>query len=103
MHTLDGEFRATIQQIPSEWLHVVLNYIGPDDGQGIWIYMDGVQTGSDVTKTPSARSPGGARVVLGKLSTDGVDDLYATVTVDELLFFNEKLGDQDIIDIKNMA
>ena len=26
----------------SEWTHIVLNYIGPNDGQGIQIYQDGV-------------------------------------------------------------
>ena len=29
--------------IPTEWTHVVVNYIGPDDGEGIRLYYNGTQ------------------------------------------------------------
>ena len=85
----------------SGWMHIALNYVGPDDGQGIRIYQDGVQIGSDDTKSSATLTFGDGRVVVGRMYTDG-DEGYAGVDVDELLFFDEKLSDQEIMDIKNM-
>ena len=65
-------------------------------------YMDGIETSSDDTKDSETRSPGDGKIVVGRSSIDNVD-FYASITIDELLFFNEKLGDQDIIDIKDTA
>ena len=72
----------------SGWIHVVLNYIGPDDGQGFQMYQDGEQTAAGSVKyTYKHASPGDGRVVLGRRYTDR-DELYASVNLDELLFFN---------------
>ena len=82
-----------------------MNYIGPNNGQGIRIYLDGVQAGSDDTRsdgTFSSRSGGDGRVVVGALYTYKAV-FYASVDVDELLFFNQKLSDKQIMDIKNSA
>ena len=81
-------------------MHVVLNYIGPNNGQGIRIYHDGLQVGSDDTKTDVTFSPGDGCVCVGTYDDVSV---YASVDVDELLFFNEALSDQQIMNIKNMV
>ena len=98
---MDGSFQTTESQPPG-WTHVVLNYIGPNDTQGIRIYHDGVQTGSSDIKVAGTYSPGDGRVVVGRNGYNQ-DSGYAGVDVDELLFFNEKLSDQEIMDIKDMV
>ena len=78
----------------------MLNYIGPGDGQGIRIYLNGALKGSDDTKEEVTTSPGYGRVVVGRYSTDQ-DDKYASADFDELLFFNDKLNDQQVMTIGN--
>ena len=43
---------------------------------------------------------GEGKIVVGRKFVDD-DDNYASVAVDELLFFNETLSDQDIHDMSN--
>ena len=94
---MDGSFiKAT--SLPTGWTHIVLNYIGPNNEEGIRIYENGIQTGSDDTQSAHAYQPGEGRVVIGRQYTD-VDAAYASVDIDELLFFNETLSDQDIRDL----
>ena len=102
LRLLDGYFWIIISR-PSGWTHIVLNYIGPENGQGIQIYVDGLPTESAASKTSRPSQCGNGRVVVGRLLTDRdhIKD-YADVDVDELLFFNEKLSDQQVIDIKNI-
>ena len=100
---MDGWFYIVdVGQVSSEWIHVVLNYIGPNDGQGIRIYLDGVL--SDDTKSldqdPSPQGEG--RIVVGREFTH-FDDKYASVTLDELLIFNQTLSDQQMLDLKDMS
>ena len=78
----------------------MMNYIGPDDGQGIQIYENGVQTGSDASKEVTSFPAGDGRVAIGR-RTPRIDDKYVGVDVDELLFFNEKLSTQQAMDLKN--
>ena len=56
--------------LPSGWTHVVLNYIGPDNGQGIRIYYDGDETGSEVTLYSDSNVAGNGRIVIGRFETD---------------------------------
>ena len=80
---------------PSGWTHVVLNYIGPNDEEGIKIYYNGIQTAYDKIKEVDTYEPGNGQVVLGRQFIDK-DSLYTVADVDELLFFNEALSDQNI-------
>ena len=72
---------------PTQWFHLVLNYLGPD--QGATIYQDGEehlhQGLQDVTQTA-----GTGIVVIGRHSPVS-DDRYTSVMMDELMFFNRKL------------
>ena len=72
----------------------MLNYIGPNIGEGIRVYINGTEEDSDTTKSSESRSPGDGRVVLGRYIDSNV--YYASVDVDELLFFNEALSDENI-------
>ena len=85
----------------NRWHHVVLNYIGPDHGsEGIQIYLDGEHEKDDKTMTAKTSQSGNGRVVVGRYHTD-LDEKYASVDVDELLFFNHRLTDAQITSIKN--
>ena len=68
---------------------MILNYIGPENGQGIWIYYNGVKLDGGITKYgPSGKlvTPAEGTVVVGKF-----ENKYASVVIDELLLFNAKL------------
>ena len=87
----DGQFDVSPMR-STGWTHVVLNYLGPNNGQGIRIYYDGEQTGSGYTKYTYTSPTGAGRVVVGRYYTVH-DAYYTSVHVDELLFFNEALDD----------
>ena len=95
---LDGDFYTEVTP-PYSWTHLVHNFIGPNNGQGIRTYVDGVYAVSDTTKTPRNRNPADGRVYAGNSAIEK----YTSVDVDELLFFNHKLSDQQVEQIKNMA
>ena len=98
---LRGKYFFTQTSSPSnQWIHIVLNYLGPDDGQGIKIYVDGVLTTSDTTKSSGFYPPDDGRVKLGTPDTPG---LNAVDDVDELLFFNFALNDDQIMKIKEIT
>ena len=61
------------------WTHVVLNYIEPEDKSG----------------TP--KQPGDGRLVIGRQHSDADED-----GVDELLLFNQKLTNEEVLSLKNM-
>ena len=86
----------------ADWTHVVLNYIGTEDVQGNKIYIDGVDTESDFTLNDASQEEGDGRTVVGRYLTN-VDDHYASVDIDELLFFNEALNDDQVSQIKNLT
>ena len=88
----DGYFMAYHPE-PTGWTHVVLNYSGPNNG--IQMYMDGVEVGSDTTKAGGPYSAGDGRIVAGRYYTNQ-DRNYASVQVDELLFFNQTLTAAEI-------
>ena len=71
------------------------NYIGPDNGHGIWIYFDGVETGSDTSRSSTSYGQGDGRIVIGRQFTN-TDNSYASVELDELMLFNAKLSDPEI-------
>ena len=79
----------------SNWTHIVLNFIGPEEGQGIRFYVDGVQAKSSTSKTARIYPPGDGRVVVGRLFSDR-DFNYGGVSIDELLFFNQILEEFSI-------
>ena len=91
----NGWFATDVLRI-SDWTHVVINYIGSDNGEGIHIYYDGVEAGSDTSKFAASYGIGDSRIVIGRLYTDR-DERYASVELDELMFFNVKLTNSEII------
>ena len=85
---------------PSGWFHVVINYIGPNNGQGIRMFIDGSELMSDTAKDAWSFSAGDGMVVVGRDYTDA-DKEYASVQVDELIFFNQVLSNDHINKLYN--
>ena len=93
----------TVLSPPSSgWTYIVLNYIGPNNGQGIRIYNDGIQTGSDDTKSGGAHPPGEGRILVGRPFLHS-DEFYASFTLDELIFFNRALTMEEIKALGNVV
>ena len=97
----DGKF-YTSYSTPAEWTHVVLNYIGPSNDEGIRIYYDGAEVASDSTNETASHSAVDGRIVVGRAFTN-LNDYYASVMVDELIYFNAVLKSDDVQLIYNSA
>ena len=76
--------------------------LGPNNGEGTRIYMDGTEVTSDTTKTVRSYSAGDGRIVVGRFYP-GRDEGYASVEVDELIYFNPALTSDDVQLIYNSA
>ena len=90
----DGLFQAFPTEF-SGWTHVLLNYIGPNNTDGIRVYYNGAEVANDTEKNVSPSSAGDGRIVLGRRYTDKDKD-YASVQVDELIFFNQALTNDQV-------
>ena len=89
--------RMVISTIPTEWYHLVFNYIGESPvggGDSVVIYHDGVEVGRSTQKTSYTASAGKGVVVIGKHLVH-LDLEFASVMVDELLFFNRHLTEEE--------
>ena len=80
---------------------MVLNYLGPDNGQGIKIFLDGKLKATDAEKNMNTYAQGNGKIVLGRKYTNA-DRFYASVDVDELLFFNQFLNADEISLLSNL-
>ena len=97
--TLNVEFLREFTR-PTGWAHVVLNYLGPNNGEGIRVYINGVLAGQDDQTSGTSKQPGDGGVVLGRTNQNSND---GSVDVDELLFFNETLSVDSIQQLVNMV
>ena len=98
---LDGQFYNEMT-ISNTWIHILQNFIGPAANQGILVYMDGVEHVDTHQKSGGmSNSPGVGRIIAGRTKPD-VDSNYGSVIVDELLFFNQILSEQQALDLTNM-
>ena len=82
------------------WVHLVMNYIGPRNGQGFQVFQDGTLAGGTQSRGHFDATPGNGSLVLGKRYVNE-DDNYAWIDVDELVFFNRKLTAQEVTKIYN--
>ena len=94
VHLQDGYFDANNYK-PCGWTHIVLNYFNFSDDEGITVYFNGRKVASDTSKADGSQSPGDGRIVVGRKYTDRNQD-YASVQVDELIFFNNSLTLEEI-------
>ena len=85
LNLAEGHFH-TDHTLPTGWTHIVLNYIGPNNEQGIRVFSDGAEVASDTVKDTSNSYPAGdGRIVVGRYLTNQ-DQKYASIQVDELIY-----------------
>ena len=75
----------------------MLNFIGPNEGPGISIYQDGHHKGNDITSPSTSSNQGDGKIVIGRFYTGPSYPYYASVEVDQMLFFNEPLTEAEIL------
>ena len=92
---MDGYFNKDAGR-RTGWTHVVLNYLGPNNGQGIEIYYNGVRKKTKSLKNTRSYSAGDGRIVVGWHYTNFDRLYYASMQIDELLFFNRALTAAEI-------
>ena len=90
----DGSFYAEGSR-PSGWFHLVVNYIGPEEGEGIRVYYDGVLVGSDTRKNVHTISEGNGQIAIGRFYNNN-KWRDGSVVVDDLILFNQALTDDEI-------
>ena len=95
--------KMIISTIPTEWYHLVLNYIpaSPTSSDSVVIYHDGAEAGRSTEKVSYNTNAGSGVVVIGKYFVQSELD-FATVMVDELLFFNRHLTEGEAQILYNM-
>ena len=88
--------------IPTGWFHLVVNFIGPNDGEGLRIYYDEVEARSSRLGRDSTIA-GPSFTIFRNLSRRifiGINfdrnDYYSSVQVDEMFFFNQALTETEI-------
>ena len=89
-----GHFQVSVGKSP-EWVHGVLNFLGPNDEEGIRIYQNGKHVGNHTSMAQSSNTEPNGRIGIGRSFTE-VGDFYGSVQVDELLFFNRNLTEAEI-------
>ena len=94
----DGLFVSAAKPFPTEWFHLVFNFIGPNDGEGFVVYHDVEESVANEWRQSDSFETGLGAVVLG-----AHDGKYSSLMMDELLFVNRKLTLNEIQILYNMA
>ena len=90
-----GHFSVETGRANNVWVHSVLNFLGPNDQEGISIYQNGQHVGNHTTINQSSTNAPDGKIVIGRVFTE-INNFYASVQVDELLFFNQTLTEAEI-------
>ena len=78
----------------TDWFHIAFNYVF---NQGITAYHDGVLAVNDTSLNPP-RPLGGnnSQIALGVFNHPSIINMFVSMKVDELLFFNHSLNASEI-------
>ena len=103
INVLNGNFMVGVP-IYDDWTHVVMNFVGPNDEEGLKGYSDGRLWDTDSSLLSWTFLPGDGRIVVGRTYADNSADIfYANYDLDELFIFNEKLSEDQILAMKNFS
>ena len=94
-------FWPDVNKQNDQWLHLVLNFIGPNIGQGVQAFRDGIKRDTHTGGADGVDTTGPGQVVVGRRYINKNQD-YAHVEVDELIFFNQVLSTEEISQLYNM-
>ena len=92
--------RVDVSTIPTDWYHLIFNFFGASDAEGVAIHHNGVKIGSN-RLAQYTNAAGQGVVVLGRYNVRADRD-FGSVMVDEMLFFNRHLTSQEIQILYNM-
>ena len=101
MRVSDGVFSCGFSPTVTGWYHLTLVFHGPDQGQGLSVYHDGILIMNDVTKQSNNFVENLGTVVIGTARTDLAG--FGSVTIDELTFWDRRLLAEEIAAIANMG
>ena len=87
-------FYAYVPKTNNQWIYLVLNFIGPNGGEGIQAFKDGSLSTSH-EQFWTIHGEGDGRVVVGRRYSHR-NSHYAHVEMDELIFFNQTLLENDV-------
>ena len=79
----------------------MLNFIGPNVGEGIEAFKDGVLRARHRSGHSSTYTDGDGRVVVGRRYVSSSQN-YAHVEVDEFIFFNQALLEEEVRELYNI-
>ena len=83
------------------WFHLVVVYLGPNNGQGLIVYVNGTAAGRDATRVADVNQQGNGQLVIGKKFIDSDND-YSSVAVDAMTLWSRELTVQEIEDLYQM-
>ena len=90
----NGQFFKDLSK-PDGWFHSVMNYIGPNNGQGIQVFQNGESVANATTLHSIPTIPGDGEIAIGKFHI-AIQGDYGSVAVDELVFFEQVLSLEEI-------
>ena len=94
-------FWPDVPKTNDQWIHLVLNFIGSNAGEGIEAFKDGVLCARHRSGYSSTYTDGDGRVVVGRWYVTSSHN-YAHVEVDELIFFNQVLLEEEVRELYNI-
>ena len=95
MAVVNRKFSVNIPNVSNQWIHLVLNFIGPNSGEGIQAFRDGALIAENQSGADGNNTVGDGRVIVGKKHSH-LNKFYAQVEVDELIFFNKALSNEEV-------
>ena len=94
VYVTDGRFYKSRPKTTA-WTQVVLNFHGPNNGEGITVFFNGAAIARDASKFIGRYSTGDGGIVVGRFYTNR-DQRYTSVEFDELVSFNNSLTLEEI-------
>ena len=79
----------------------MLNFIGPNSGEGIQAFRDGALISRHQSGSDGDQIVGDGRVVVGKKYAN-TNNYYVHVEMDELIFFNRALLEEEVRELYSM-
>ena len=94
-------FWADVPKFNVRWIYLLLNFIGPSGGEGIEAFKDGTRRQIFRHGASNTYTDGDGRVVVGRRYVTRSQN-YAHVEVDELVFFNKALMEDEVMELYNL-
>ena len=91
-------YMFALSYLTSEWTHVVINLISSSDVKFFW---NGTNIDNSISKFTRHHYSANSNIVLGSRYSNTIDHHFSHFDIDELLFFNEALNEDDVVKLAN--